>query len=387
MAAGRRRGAAARRGDHGRVADRAVHADPQAARQLVVLDRGRRRLRRAVHQPGPVPDRRAAAAVHRACACRAATVARPHDRVEPPPGGGCAVLPVAVTLTLGVVIGKFLPPHLGHSYLIETACAGADQVVVIVCARPDDPIPAVGAGGHAARAAPDSDRRGHPGRHPGRPGEATSRAWAERTTALLHRRFGRGPDLVFTSEEYGARYAAVHGRPACQRRPGPVAGSRSPAPRCAPTRGRTASSSPRACGPGSYGGSACVGAESTGTTTLARDLAEHYGCAWVPEYGRDYCERAAGRHDDRLAQRGLRPHRPAAAGRRGRRRPHGRAAAHLRHRRAGHRRSGTSATSAPARPRCGGWPPAARTRCTSSPATTSRSCRTAPGTANTSAAG
>jgi NadR type nicotinamide-nucleotide adenylyltransferase len=36
----------------------------------------------------------------------------------------------------------------------------------------------------------------------------------------------------------------------------------------------------------------CVlGAESTGTTTLARDLAEHYHTVWVPEYGRLYTER------------------------------------------------------------------------------------------------
>jgi HTH-type transcriptional regulator, transcriptional repressor of NAD biosynthesis genes len=34
-----------------------------------------------------------------------------------------------------------------------------------------------------------------------------------------------------------------------------------------------------------------VGAESTGTTTLARDLAEHYHTVWVPEYGRLYTER------------------------------------------------------------------------------------------------
>jgi HTH-type transcriptional regulator, transcriptional repressor of NAD biosynthesis genes len=33
-----------------------------------------------------------------------------------------------------------------------------------------------------------------------------------------------------------------------------------------------------------------VGAESTGTTSLARDLAQHYDTVWVPEYGRDYTE-------------------------------------------------------------------------------------------------
>lgn len=34
-----------------------------------------------------------------------------------------------------------------------------------------------------------------------------------------------------------------------------------------------------------------VGAESTGTTTLARELAKHYRTVWVPEYGRLYTER------------------------------------------------------------------------------------------------
>ena len=34
----------------------------------------------------------------------------------------------------------------------------------------------------------------------------------------------------------------------------------------------------------------CVGPESSGTTTLAQQLASHYGTVWVPEYGRDYTE-------------------------------------------------------------------------------------------------
>jgi HTH-type transcriptional repressor of NAD biosynthesis genes len=35
---------------------------------------------------------------------------------------------------------------------------------------------------------------------------------------------------------------------------------------------------------------AIVGPESTGKTTLAKHLAEHYGTVWVPEYGRLYVE-------------------------------------------------------------------------------------------------
>ncbi len=32
------------------------------------------------------------------------------------------------------------------------------------------------------------------------------------------------------------------------------------------------------------------GPESTGKTTLARELAEHYGTAWIPEYLREYLD-------------------------------------------------------------------------------------------------
>jgi NadR type nicotinamide-nucleotide adenylyltransferase len=38
----------------------------------------------------------------------------------------------------------------------------------------------------------------------------------------------------------------------------------------------------------------CIGAESCGTTTLARDLARHFCTTWAPEYGRLYTE---GRYD------------------------------------------------------------------------------------------
>jgi HTH-type transcriptional repressor of NAD biosynthesis genes len=36
-----------------------------------------------------------------------------------------------------------------------------------------------------------------------------------------------------------------------------------------------------------------IGAESTGKTTLARELAEHFQTSWVPEYGREYWEKKA----------------------------------------------------------------------------------------------
>jgi NadR type nicotinamide-nucleotide adenylyltransferase len=185
---------------------------------------------------------------------------------------------------LGLVIGKFLPPHLGHSYLIDTACAASDRVVVIVCARADDPVPP------ARRAA--ALRELHPTTTvlitiddiPDDQGEVTSKAWAERTMTLLG---GRPPDAVFTSEEYGERYASFMG---CRhvsvdphRRRYPVSGT---AVRADPLGSMEFLAPPvRAW----YVTRVCVlGAESTGTTTLAQDLAAHYGCRWVPEYGRAF---------------------------------------------------------------------------------------------------
>lgn len=192
-------------------------------------------------------------------------------------------------MTVGVVIGKFLPPHRGHSYLIDTACSQAEDVVVIVCARRDDLIPA------PVRA--EMIRQIHPkvtvhvtaddipDDIPDDQGEATSRAWAVRTRALL----GRHPDVVFTSEAYGEPYARLLGARHVSVDPDrthvPVSGT---AVRADPYRNADflapvvrAWFVHRVC---------VLGAESTGTTTLAQDLAEHYGCPWVPEYGRTFCE-------------------------------------------------------------------------------------------------
>jgi NadR type nicotinamide-nucleotide adenylyltransferase len=189
-------------------------------------------------------------------------------------------------MTLGVVIGKFLPPHRGHSYVIETALAGADEVVVIVCTRADDPVPA------PLRA--DVLRELHPTARvvltvddiQDDQGPETSRAWAARTIEVV----GRAPDLVFTSEEYGDRYAAYLGArhiavdPARARYPISGTAVRADPYRAAPLLSPAVQAW--------YVRRICVlGAESTGTTTLARDLAQHYGCPWVPEYGREFCIR------------------------------------------------------------------------------------------------
>ena len=45
----------------------------------------------------------------------------------------------------GFILGKFMPPHAGHITLIQSAKALVDELTILLCSLPDDPIP----GGHA----------------------------------------------------------------------------------------------------------------------------------------------------------------------------------------------------------------------------------------------
>ena len=185
---------------------------------------------------------------------------------------------------LGVTIGKFLPPHNGHHLLIETALEQCERLVVIVCWKADDFIPGPTRAAWLREAHPDAeiliidDRPEYD--------DDDSRMWAELTLGWL----GQKPDAAFTSEQYGARWAHFMG---CQHvcvdlnreqiplratwiRADPRAylGAVSPAVR--------AHFVPRVV---------VLGAESSGTTTLARALAAHFQTVWVEEYGREYCEK------------------------------------------------------------------------------------------------
>jgi NadR type nicotinamide-nucleotide adenylyltransferase len=193
-----------------------------------------------------------------------------------------------MTYDHGLVIGKFLPPHRGHRHLIESAAARVRRLTAIVCARRADAIPA------ALRA------RWLRALHPRLEVRVIddvydpddSRVWAENTVRWL----GRAPDVVFSSEDYGERYARWMG---CRH---VLVDRRRTVVPCSATRIRD---DPYAhwefLDPpvrGWYAKRVCVvGAESTGTTTLARDLARHWQTVWVPEYGREYSEGKFARGD------------------------------------------------------------------------------------------
>src|SRR5262245_10470108 len=182
----------------------------------------------------------------------------------------------------GVVIGKFYPPHRGHGYLIDTARSRVDQLSVIVCARPGERPDA------ALRAA--WLREVHPGvrvlvAEDRYPADADSLLWARLTVRWL----GRTPDVAFTSEEYGPRWARLMGCAHVAVDPDRVR---------FPVSGTAVRANPLAfweflepCVRAHYAVRVVVvGAESTGTTTMARALAQRYRTCWVPEYGRERSE-------------------------------------------------------------------------------------------------
>jgi HTH-type transcriptional regulator, transcriptional repressor of NAD biosynthesis genes len=185
-------------------------------------------------------------------------------------------------VTRGLVIGKFYPPHRGHKFLIETALAQVDHLDVLICVRAEQTIPG------------ELRERWLREMHPAAfvlaiddPGEDdNSEFWAQYTVQIL----GSAPDVVFTSEDYGETYAHFlgcrHAMVDRERSHVPVSAR---AIRAAPLRHWEYL---EPCVRAYFARRiSVVGSESTGTTTLARDLAAHYNTVWVPEYGREYCEK------------------------------------------------------------------------------------------------
>ena len=148
--------------------------------------------------------------------------------------------------------------------------------------------------------------------------------------AVMQRLLNEPIDAVFTGEAYGdllaARWGVEH---VCQPR-----AARSPAPRSAPTRRAWWSQLTPAVRAYLCRRVVITGAESTGTTTLARALAARLRTAWVPEVGRAVTEARGLPYV--LDRRRLRRDRSPPAARRGSRGARQRPAARVRHRRARH---------------------------------------------------
>jgi len=184
-------------------------------------------------------------------------------------------------MTLGFVVGKFYPPHRGHKHLIGTARAQCDRLVVLLPHHPSQKIPGEVRRDWLREIHPDCEIHLVPDEHGDDP-----HGWAKFTVAYL----GRAPDVVFTSEDYGEPFARLMGSRHVmvdrEREKVPISGTQ-------------VRESPldhldflEPCVRGYFVRRVVlIGAESTGKTTLAEELANRFESIWVREYGREYWEK------------------------------------------------------------------------------------------------
>ena len=194
-------------------------------------------------------------------------------------------------MTTGMLLGKFLPPHLGHVYLAEFAGRYADRLTIVVCSLAREPIPGELRFRWMRELFPFDHVVHFTDELPQEPAEHPD-FWNLWRTALL-RVLPAQPDLVFASEHYGRRLAAELGATFV-----PVDRERA----AVPVSGTAIRTDPAAnweyiprCVRPYFAKRVCVfGPESTGKTTLARRLADHFRTAWVPEYARTLLEANGG---------------------------------------------------------------------------------------------
>ncbi|MDP6816389.1 MAG: adenylyltransferase/cytidyltransferase family protein, partial [Alphaproteobacteria bacterium] len=109
----------------------------------------------------------------------------------------------------GFLLGKFLPPHLGHVYLCDFATAYADELSILLCSLPDDPIPGDLREGWLRRMFPAARLLRLADPVPQEPADHPDfwAIWRE----LIGRLHPEPIDFVFASEAYGRRLAAEVG--------------------------------------------------------------------------------------------------------------------------------------------------------------------------------
>jgi len=190
----------------------------------------------------------------------------------------------------GLVLGKFYPLHAGHSALIRRATADCERVTVQVLGSLVESIPLAVRAAWVREEHPEVEVVASYDEHPVDFDDPM--VWdlqMELITSLLD----RPVDVVFTSDEHGQELARRLGAAWVQVDSGRLA---------VPVSGRAVRTDPEAFW---WALAPCVrewfcrrvvvlGAESTGTTTLAKQLAERFGTAWVPEYGRKWSEERPG---------------------------------------------------------------------------------------------
>lgn len=190
-------------------------------------------------------------------------------------------------VTRGFLLGKFMPPHAGHVLLGGTAAALVDELTILVCWLPDDPIAGEQRLAWMRELFLHARVVGHSAIVPQAPEEHADfwSIWSN----IVRSVHPEPIDVVFASESYGARLAVEVGA-----RFHPIDPARDAIPISA-TEIRADPWQhwryiPEPVRP-HYARTICLhGPESTGKSSLAPRLAARFDTLIVPEYGRTWCE-------------------------------------------------------------------------------------------------
>ena len=180
---------------------------------------------------------------------------------------------------VGLIIGKFDPPHRGHSLLIDVARGYVNHLIVFVRGMSEQTIAAQTRVAWLRQLHPDVDVRLIADLVP----SDDAQSWADYTIGLL----GHAPEIVFSSNAFMQQVAQALGS-----RHFAVDRER----QWVPVTSGMIQECPLAmlewldpCVRAHYVKRVCIGgSESTGKTSLAAYLARRYETNWVAEYGREY---------------------------------------------------------------------------------------------------
>jgi NadR type nicotinamide-nucleotide adenylyltransferase len=185
----------------------------------------------------------------------------------------------------GFLLGKFLPPHEGHRFLVNTALGMTDEVTVLVCSNNADPVPGALRWQWARAMLP---RANVVHLHRNLPQEPKDHPdfWAIWRNAI-HETCGSSFTHVFGSEPYVFRLAQ-------ELRAAPVIVD--PDREAFPVSGRAILAAPHRhwrfvppdVRPYFQKRVTMLGPESTGKSRLAAELAERFATLVMPEYGRAF---------------------------------------------------------------------------------------------------
>jgi len=193
----------------------------------------------------------------------------------------------------GFLLGKFMPPHAGHVALIRSARALVDELTILLCSLPGDPIDGEQRLEWMRNLFPDCRVLWQSQPAPQDPADDPDfwKIW----TAIIAKAHPKPIDYVFSGNAFGLDLAAHVGGlfvPLGARILGAdqdaIGGLSGRAVRADPWKHWDYLPHPVR---NHYAMTICLhGIESVGKSSLAERLARHFHTPFVPEYGRSHCE-------------------------------------------------------------------------------------------------